>query len=312
MSGHRWLALDADLFGKRFTADLYDQFGWAGITTWVAFLCACKRSPTPGRISFLNDVQAAHELGVDGWDLVDSRGEPWTLTDFWTFTGRKKQTRRTPNGRRTDVVSTHWERWQDDARMQNGRERKRRWRGENGRDTRGTSDGTQFRDVPPDSDSDIDLPPPPSSTGFEATTGDARAPDGSGAEAPERRGVDHGPPGDLLAGAAKLLARRRLDDAKAAAGAGQREPIRDSRRWLRTAAAEVLETEAPALTTAWRLAGHPTGVDELVDAWCRLPDLRAAADLAVTRARLDAEAAIAGDRTAGRERLAEIRRSAER
>src|SRR5688572_14966550 len=93
--GRRWLALDADLFGKRLAAELYHRFGWAGVVTWIAFLCACKRSRVPGRISVSNDTQAAHLLGIADWELADNDGKPWTLTDFWTFTGRKKQTRRT-------------------------------------------------------------------------------------------------------------------------------------------------------------------------------------------------------------------------
>lgn len=130
----RWLAIDADMFGKRFIDDLYDEFGWAGIVVWIAFLCACKKNRIPGRIRVMNDIQAATELGLAQWDLVDNKGAPWTLSEFWAFTGRKKQTRqilvqrrdssrtrdgrvtdssRTAHGRVRDVCATHWERWQN-------------------------------------------------------------------------------------------------------------------------------------------------------------------------------------------------------
>lgn len=135
MSGPRWLAIDADMFAKPFIRDLYAEFGWAGIGTWVAFLCACKRSRTPGRIRIANDIQAMSELGILDLDLVNAKGEPWTMSEFWAFTGRKKQTRRVPVGRRDaratatgqcfDVDATHWQRWQDDARMQRKAEQMR-------------------------------------------------------------------------------------------------------------------------------------------------------------------------------------------
>lgn len=167
--GRRWLALDADMFGKRFTHDLYDRFGPTGVAVWVAFLCACKQSRVPGRIKVMNSTQAAYELGIAGWELVDNKGEPWDLDDFWTFTGRKKQTRRTPHGRRTDarrtpygqcfdVVATHWERWQ-----------------------KRTSGAKNSR---PDLDLDLDIPPTP-------PRGSSRrsAPNGKGQPEPTARPV---------------------------------------------------------------------------------------------------------------------------
>lgn len=156
-SGRRWLALDADMFGKPFTLDLHLEFGWAGVGTWIAFLCACKRSRTPGTVRFLNEADARSQLGILGWDLVDGLGKEWSLDDFWAFTGRKKQTRKTSRGREMNVTATHWERWQDDKRMQDGRERKRRSRDKNVRTL-----------VTPDSDLDLDLDIPPTPQGADA------------------------------------------------------------------------------------------------------------------------------------------------
>lgn len=125
MNGRRWLAIDADLFGKRFTDDLYQQFGWAGVVTWIAYLCACKRSRFPGRFTFLNEADALAQMGLIGWETVDNDGKPWGLDDFWKFTGRKKQTRRTQRGRETNVTATHWGRWQQAATTSREAERKR-------------------------------------------------------------------------------------------------------------------------------------------------------------------------------------------
>lgn len=180
--GRRWLALDADLFGKRFTDDLYREFGWAGIATWIAFLCACKQGRDQGRVRVMNDVQALHVLGLAGWDLVNNDGQPWTLTDFWTFTGRKKQTRRIPVGRsgtrrpapgqrsdadRTasgqcfDVVPTHWQRWQDSGRRATEAEQKRTSRAKKRPDNVRTMSGHESDSVRSYIDIDIDTPLPP-------------------------------------------------------------------------------------------------------------------------------------------------------
>lgn len=173
--GRRWLAVDADLFGKRFTDDLYRQFGWAGVVTWLAFLCACKQGRVQGRVRVMNDVQALHELGIAGWDLVDNDGKPWTLTDFWLFTGRKKQTRRIPTYRRDargtatgqcfDVVPTHWERWQDSGRRATEAEQKRRSRAKKRPEMSGHDPDTTRTNVRPYIDSDSDNPPTPRRAG---------------------------------------------------------------------------------------------------------------------------------------------------
>lgn len=169
--GRRWLAIDADLFGKPFTHDVYNRFGWAGVAVWVAFLCACKKSRTPGRISVMNDAQAASELGIDAWDLVDNKGEPWTLTEFWAFTGRKKQTRRTSTyrrdarrtatGQRFNIDATHWQRWQDSARTATEAERMRRSRAEKRSGASERSANSRRTNVRPDIDLDLDIPPTP-------------------------------------------------------------------------------------------------------------------------------------------------------
>lgn len=176
--GRRWLAIDADMFSKRFIHDLHAQFGFAGIAVWVAFLCACKQSKTPGWVRMSNDVDGMSKLGLSSYDLVDNKGELWTLTEFFDFTGRKKQTRRVavqrPDSRRIaaarllDVGATHWEHWQDAARTDAERERKRRWWAENRGESAssgplGASSGPlgARQELAPDIDIDSDIPPTP-------------------------------------------------------------------------------------------------------------------------------------------------------
>lgn len=160
-NGRRWLALDADMFGKPFTLDLLHEFGWAGVGTWVAFLCACKRSRTPGSVRFLNEADARAQLGILGWQLVDSEGKEWTLEDFWLYTGRKKQTRRTHRGREMNVTATHWGRWQQDAGRARAAEQKRRSRAQKRPNTSGHNPDTPRTNVRPDIDLDSDTPQPP-------------------------------------------------------------------------------------------------------------------------------------------------------
>lgn len=160
-NGRRWLALDADMFGKPFTIDLQHEFGWAGVGTWIAFLCACKRSRIPGTVRFLNEADARAQLGILGWELIDSQGKEWTLDDFWGFTGRKKQTRRTRRGREMNVTATHWGRWQQDATRAREAERKRTSRGRQRPGPVRERVDIDWTNGRPDRDRDSDTPQPP-------------------------------------------------------------------------------------------------------------------------------------------------------
>lgn len=165
------------MFAKRFTHDLHDRFGPAGIVVWVAFLCACKRNDPPGRVRMSSELDGLTKLHLYGWELVDNKGEAWSLTDFFDFTGRKKQTRRVAvqlsNTRRIadqrllDVCATHWERWQDDSRIDAERLRKRRWWAENRvADTSSDTARGPLGDVATrraDNDNDNDISPYPTS-----------------------------------------------------------------------------------------------------------------------------------------------------
>lgn len=174
--GRRWLALDADMFGKPFTLDLYHRFGWAGIGVWVAFLCACKRSRTPGQVRFLNEADARAQLGILGWDLVDNDGKSWDLNDFWLYTGRKKQTKRTRRGREMNVTATHWGHWQDTARRAREAERIRTSRIEKRSDRVRSEANSRRTNVRPYSDLDLDTPLPPQRGAAATSSGNCENP----------------------------------------------------------------------------------------------------------------------------------------
>jgi hypothetical protein len=134
MGTEQWLKLDVYFIGKPFTMKLMDRFGAAGVVTWIAFLAACKRSSVQGRVTYMSDIEARHELFIHDMPLKDDRGDPWTLDDFFTFTGKMKQTRKNAHGRVKNVTCTHWERWQNAQKTDDARERQRRSRAKNGCD----------------------------------------------------------------------------------------------------------------------------------------------------------------------------------
>lgn len=71
------------------------QWGWCGVVVWVKFQQACKRSRVAGRVAFDSEEQLARELGIAGWPpLEDVDGKPFTLEEFFRWTGLRKWTRR--------------------------------------------------------------------------------------------------------------------------------------------------------------------------------------------------------------------------
>lgn len=143
--GEQWVAMDARFFHKPFPIALKQRFGACGLVLFHALIYACKLSRPAGRFTYSSDFEALSQLGLDDVNLVDSEGKAWTLDDFWEFTGRHKQTRRTRRGHVIYVKLTHWERWQNDKKTFLERERKRRSRAKKG-----------HTDVTPDSYNDSD------------------------------------------------------------------------------------------------------------------------------------------------------------
>lgn len=126
--GRQWIFFDADFFDNSFSQALTERFGWAGVGLFVAFLCACKRNLAQGKIRYRNEFEALDMMGVADLPLVDPQGVPFTLEEFWTFTGRYKQTSRTARGHTFYVSATGWEHWQKSLKTTQERERKRRSR----------------------------------------------------------------------------------------------------------------------------------------------------------------------------------------
>lgn len=154
----QWFAASVHIFDGDLGCDLRDEFGTAGLCMWVGFLAACKRSISPGKISYASDGECLSLMGLPGLELVNEEGEPFTLEDFWTFLGHRKQTSRTARRRLVYVTATRWEQWQNSGKQQAEAERKSRSRATSERTEPGHEPDRNrpYRDSDRDSERDND------------------------------------------------------------------------------------------------------------------------------------------------------------
>lgn len=164
MARKQWWAASVHIYTGDLGAKIRDRFGPVGLCMWVGFLAACKRSVNPGKISYTTDGECLSLMGLEGMEMVDEDGEPFTLDDFWTFLGHHKQTSRTGRRRLTYVTATRFGDWQQDANRQKDAERKRRSRDETERTEPGhepdeirtdTTETRQEKDSDPDTSSHL-------------------------------------------------------------------------------------------------------------------------------------------------------------
>jgi hypothetical protein len=94
-----FVAIDMEFFcGSRKEHDLYERWGWCGVTLWAAFMSACKRAPLEGRVRFESEEHMAANLGVVGRELLDADGKPFTFREFFAWTGVRHWTRMVTRG----------------------------------------------------------------------------------------------------------------------------------------------------------------------------------------------------------------------
>lgn len=148
--------------GQTGTAIL-DEYGLEGLAVWAAMLAAAKYEE--GLIVF------RHE---DDWGAIGlaTHAPEFTLNDFLTFLGRRKQTRKTRQGRVLYVELRRWSEWNDTRQRQESNWRKARSRQKKKRDNNVTPAGQQ-RDTDRDSrargELELDNPPIPPQGGKPAT-----------------------------------------------------------------------------------------------------------------------------------------------
>ncbi len=155
----RFARVDVDFPHKRTANALMQKFGPGGPLVFLYLILRSKDGVVPGTFTYSSEAVGWEKLGLDGVDM------PFTLDEFFRFTGRLKQTSRTPVGRQTNVQLTRYADWQKDAKRYEEAAKKARTRGKTTGDTRGTRPGTrQGRKRGPSSTS-ISTPKPPSRNG---------------------------------------------------------------------------------------------------------------------------------------------------
>lgn len=126
---------------------LLDRWDMEGLCAWMLFLAACKRELVQGELVYTSDEEA--------WTKIGAEPKAFTLDEFFSFTGRLKQTRRTRHGRITYAICTRWKEWNNTVTTELKREQKSRSRGENAGDIPDTLSGHEgdseyrSRELPP-------------------------------------------------------------------------------------------------------------------------------------------------------------------
>jgi hypothetical protein len=114
----RYFKVDLDFWHKSTCHRLLEELGPWGPCVFLSLVAEAKRSSIPGRVVVTSMESLQERLGLLQYDL------PFTLDEFLALTGRLKQTSRTPVGRLTHVVLTHYGQWQRDWKREDDRDRK--------------------------------------------------------------------------------------------------------------------------------------------------------------------------------------------
>lgn len=156
----RWIAFDAMFFDNNVAVMILDRFGPAGITIFVAFLCAAKRSIVEGQIEYGSEADLLAQLGLPGLAQVNQEGVAWTFPVFWRSLASHKQVATKRRGRLTQVRVTKWAAWQQSLGKHPPGEGKPRSGAKNApplpEDTSGMSEEYEA-DIGLDRDLDLDL-----------------------------------------------------------------------------------------------------------------------------------------------------------
>lgn len=146
----RWIAFDASFFDGNVGEMILDRFGPAGITLFVAFLCACKRNAVQGQIEYGSVPDAMSLMGVPGLELVDAKGTEWDLQSFWRALAAHKQCSTRARGRLIQVKSSKWAKWQEGFASQKEAARKARSRTTKAPDDAPPIQSSYTADTPPE------------------------------------------------------------------------------------------------------------------------------------------------------------------
>lgn len=135
----RYVPLDVHAAFSKTGTRLLDKWGMEGLCTWLLLLAAAKREPRQGTFTYVTDAEA--------WGKLGAEATGFTFTEFVTYTGRIKQTRKTHVGRVKHVEITCWGQWNDAWNRQKDAKRKSRKRAQNTPDKTRTI-RTESADIP--------------------------------------------------------------------------------------------------------------------------------------------------------------------
>lgn len=132
----RFARIDVDFMSKNTAQTLLDELGPWGPLLFLALILKAKDGVEPGVFTYTTDA-----IGWDRLGILDPP-EDITLDQFFTVTGRLKQTRRTCVGRVKNVTLTRYADWQKDSKRYEEAVKKRRSRARLAGDTTVTQQGT--------------------------------------------------------------------------------------------------------------------------------------------------------------------------
>jgi hypothetical protein len=125
----RYVPIGVEIAHSETGGRLLDKFGCDGLLTWILVLAAAKRNRVEGEFQWYSEEGGWAELGLAYPNTPD-----FTLEEFFTYTGRIKQTHKTRQRPGRNVTITRWGEWNDAWRKEQGADRSARKRTENTRD----------------------------------------------------------------------------------------------------------------------------------------------------------------------------------
>lgn len=171
----RWISFDASFFDGRVGEMILDRFGPAGITLFVAFLCACKRNAVQGQIEYGSVPDAMSLMGIPDLELVDARGVEWDLQSFWRALAAHKQCSTRARGRLIQVKSSKWTKWQEGFASQKEAQRKSRSRATKAPDDAPPMPSSSTADTPPELETEYETEYETDTLPAASQTSDARS-----------------------------------------------------------------------------------------------------------------------------------------
>lgn len=133
----RYARIDVDFAHKRTARRLTEELGIVAPYVFITLILRAKDGIEPGTFVYRSEAVGWEKLGFD------PEAMPFTLDEFFTVTGRLRQTSRKRLGDIWNVKLTQYGEWQKDSKRYEEAAKKSRTRGKSAGDTNGTQQGTR-------------------------------------------------------------------------------------------------------------------------------------------------------------------------